>query len=99
MMQPPPISGILWTYETDGAIVSPVISAERSGRNQMPLQGPKPNPVPLHYCPHCHTEVMPERRLITPHISGHRVTPKGPEWHCNSCGTTFAPDYFDEPPQ
>ena len=28
MMQPIPISGILWTYETDGAIVSPVISAE-----------------------------------------------------------------------
>ena len=72
------------------------ISFGRSGRNQMVQQGPTPNPVPQYYCPHCHKQVVPERRLIIPQIPGHKITPRGPEWHCNSCGTTFAPDYFDE---
>ncbi|WHZ16626.1 MAG: hypothetical protein OJF52_003476 [Nitrospira sp.] len=53
---------------------------------------------PVHYDPICHTPVVPERLLLNPRSVGCRITPAGPEWHCDQCGRTFAPDYFDAVP-
>ena len=51
-----------------------------------------------HYCPGCHVPVVPERLLIKPDSLDRRRTIPRPEWHCNKCGRTFAPDYFDSVP-
>lgn len=54
--------------------------------------------APVHYCPICRTPVVPERLLIKPDHPQRRGAPPRPEWHCNECGRTFAPDYFDPQP-
>ena len=52
---------------------------------------------PIHFCPHCRTAALPERLLLRPAPLQPRQVPLRPEWHCNQCGRTFAPDYFDNP--
>jgi hypothetical protein len=71
----------------------------------MMLMPPKAVPLPLspgtaaipsNRCPHCRTLVVAEPSLLLPSPSGLRSLSVRPEWHCNWCGKTFAPDYFDD---
>lgn len=60
---------------------------------------PADNPRPLtRLCPHCRIPMRPEPQLIVPERRGRRPKNSGPEWHCDQCGRTFAPDYFDPIP-
>lgn len=49
----------------------------------------------IYHCPHCHTAVIVERASIHAKRPDDSHAAPRPEWHCNQCGTTFAPDYFD----
>jgi uncharacterized protein with PIN domain len=50
---------------------------------------------PIYHCPHCHTPLILERGSINAKLPADSHGVSRPEWHCNQCGTTFAPDYFD----